>query len=65
LSCAKNARSRRDRAFFARFTPAANVTAEHYNETVTRLEKLPVLKDVGIELVGKPEMLEIHNLIKR
>jgi hypothetical protein len=26
---------------------------------------MPVLKDVGIELAGKPEMLEIHNIIKR
>jgi hypothetical protein len=26
---------------------------------------MPVLKDVGIELSGQPEMLEIHNIIKR
>ena len=26
---------------------------------------MPVLKDVGIELSGKPEMLEIYNVIKR
>jgi hypothetical protein len=26
---------------------------------------MPVLKDVGIELAGEPEMLEIHNTIKR
>jgi len=26
---------------------------------------MPVLKDVGIELAGEPEMLEIHNIIKR
>jgi hypothetical protein len=26
---------------------------------------MPVLKDVGIELKGEPEMLEIHNIIKR
>jgi hypothetical protein len=26
---------------------------------------MPVLKDVGIELTGKPEVLEIHNIIKR
>jgi hypothetical protein len=26
---------------------------------------MPVLKDVGIELSGKPEMLEIHNIIRR
>jgi hypothetical protein len=25
----------------------------------------PVLDDVGIELAGDPEMLEIHNIIKR
>jgi hypothetical protein len=26
---------------------------------------LPVLKDVGVELSGEPEMLEIHNIIQR
>jgi hypothetical protein len=26
---------------------------------------MPVLKDAGIELKGEPEMLEIHNIIKR
>ncbi len=26
---------------------------------------MPVLKDVGIELSGEPEMLEIYNIIKR
>jgi hypothetical protein len=26
---------------------------------------MPVLKDVGIELAGQPEMLEIHNIVKR
>jgi hypothetical protein len=26
---------------------------------------MPVLTDVGIELSGEPEMLEIHNIIKR
>jgi hypothetical protein len=26
---------------------------------------MPVLKDVGIELSGEPEMLQIHNIIKR
>jgi hypothetical protein len=26
---------------------------------------MPVLDDVGIELAGKPEMLEIHNIVKR
>jgi len=26
---------------------------------------MPVLKDVGIELSGKPEVLEIHNVLKR
>jgi hypothetical protein len=25
----------------------------------------PVLKDVGVELSGEPEMLQIHNIIKR
>src|SRR5438128_12250955 len=26
---------------------------------------MPLLKDLGIELSGEPEMLEIHNIIKR
>jgi hypothetical protein len=26
---------------------------------------MPVLKEVGIELSGEPEMLEIHNIVKR
>jgi hypothetical protein len=26
---------------------------------------MPVLKDVGIELSGEPEMLEVHNVITR
>jgi hypothetical protein len=26
---------------------------------------MPVLKDVGIELAGEPEVLEIHNVVKR
>jgi hypothetical protein len=26
---------------------------------------MPILKDVGIELSDKPEMLEIHNIIRR
>jgi len=26
---------------------------------------MPLLKDLGIELSGEPEMLEIHNVIKR
>ena len=26
---------------------------------------MPVLKDVGIELAGEPEMLEVYNIIKR
>src|SRR5215218_1677867 len=26
---------------------------------------MPVLKDVGIEFSGEPEVLEIHNIIKR
>jgi hypothetical protein len=26
---------------------------------------MPVLKDVGIELTGKPEVLEIHNMLTR
>ena len=94
----------RETKLLARFTPAANVTTEQYDETIRRLEKsgdwlpkgleyhvafrsdgkfqvseiwdsreqldafgerlMPVLKDVGIE-PGEPEMLEIHNIIKR
>lgn len=26
---------------------------------------MPVLSDVGVELAGEPEMLEIHNIIQR
>jgi hypothetical protein len=26
---------------------------------------MPLLKDLGIELAGEPEMLEIHNTVKR
>jgi hypothetical protein len=26
---------------------------------------MPVLKDVGVDLAGKPELLEIHNIIQR
>lgn len=26
---------------------------------------MPVLSDVGVELAGEPEVLEIHNIIKR
>jgi hypothetical protein len=26
---------------------------------------MPLLKDVGIELSGEPEVLEIHNVVKR
>jgi hypothetical protein len=26
---------------------------------------MPILADVGIELAGEPEMIEIHNIIKR
>jgi hypothetical protein len=36
---------------------------EQCDASVERL--MPVLKDVGIELSGEPEMLEIHNVIKR
>src|SRR3954451_20098440 len=38
-------------------------TREQFDAFGERL--MPVLKDVGIELSGKPEMLEIHNIIKR
>ena len=88
-----------------RFTPAAHVTTDQYDETVRRLEKsgdwlpdgleyhvafksngsfrvseiwdsreqfdafaerlMPVLKDVGIELSGEPELLETYNILKR
>ena len=36
---------------------------EQCDASVERL--MPVLKDVGIELSGEPEMLEIHNIVKR
>jgi hypothetical protein len=36
---------------------------EQCDAAVERL--MPVLKDVGIELSGEPEMLEIHNIVKR
>jgi hypothetical protein len=38
-------------------------TREQFDAFGERL--MPVLKDVGIELSGKPEMLEIYNIIKR
>jgi hypothetical protein len=36
---------------------------EQFDAFVERL--MPVLKDVGVELSGEPEMLEIHNIIQR
>ena len=36
---------------------------EEFDASGERL--MPILKDVGIELSGEPEMLEIHNIIKR
>jgi hypothetical protein len=36
---------------------------EHFDAFGERL--MPVLKDAGIELSGEPEMLEVHNIIKR
>jgi hypothetical protein len=38
-------------------------TREQFDAFGERL--MPVLKDVGIELTGEPEMLEIYNIIKR
>jgi hypothetical protein len=38
-------------------------TREQFDAFGERL--MPVLKDVGIELSSKPEMLEIYNIIKR
>jgi hypothetical protein len=38
-------------------------TREQFDAFGERL--MPVLKDVGIELSGDPEMLEIYNVIKR
>jgi hypothetical protein len=26
---------------------------------------MPILKDVGVELAGEPEMLDVHNIIQR
>jgi len=36
---------------------------EQFDAFAARL--MPLLKDEGIELSGEPEMLEIHNIIKR
>jgi hypothetical protein len=36
---------------------------EQFDAGVERL--MPVLTDVGIELEGQPEMLEVHNIIQR
>jgi hypothetical protein len=36
---------------------------EQFDAQAERL--MPVLKDVGIELSTEPEMLEIHNIVKR
>ena len=36
---------------------------EQFEESVKRL--MPVLSEVGIELSGEPEMLEVHNIIQR
>jgi hypothetical protein len=95
----------RSTKLLVRFTAAANVSTDQYDETLSRLEKagewppegldyhcafrsngnfrvsevwdsreqfdafgerlMPVLKDVGIELRGEPEMLQVHNIIKR
>jgi hypothetical protein len=95
----------RKQKVLARFTAAGNVSADQYDEAISRLEKsgdwlpdgleyhvafrsngnfrvsevwdsreqfdafgerlMPVLKDLGIELRGAPEMLEIHNIVKR
>ena len=38
-------------------------TREQFDAFGERL--MPVLKDAGIELSGEPEMLEVHNIIKR
>ncbi len=38
-------------------------TREQFDAFGERL--MPVLKDVGVELSGEPEMLEIYNIIKR
>ena len=36
---------------------------EQFDAGVVRL--MPILKDLGIELRSEPEMLEIHNIVKR
>ena len=45
------------------------ISPEKPDDTVSTTEKnaltFPVLSDVGIELSGKPEVLEIHNILKR
>lgn len=92
-------------SFLARFTPAAAVTTQQYDESIRRLEEsgdwppdgleyhvafgsegnfrvseiwdsreqleafgerlMPLLADIGVELAGPPELLEIHNIVKR
>ena len=42
---------------------ARSLHGEQFDAFGERL--MPVLKDVGVELSGEPEMLEIHNIIQR
>lgn len=95
----------RKQKLLVRFTVAASVSSDQYDECISRLEKsgdwlpegleyhvafrsngnfrvsevwdsreqfdafgerlMPLLKELGIELRGEPEMLEVHNVIKR
>jgi hypothetical protein len=95
----------RKQKLLVRFTTAANVNTDQYDETISRLEKsgdwppegleyhvafrsngnfrvsevwdsreqfdafgarlMPLLKELGIELRGEPEMLEVHNIVTR
>ena len=92
-------------SILVRFTGAASVTTQMYDDVIHRLEStgdfppegleyhvafessgsfrvsevwnsreqfekfgqrlMPILADVGIELAGEPEILEIYNIIKR
>ena len=92
-------------SILVRFTGAPNLTAEKYDETMTRIEAsgkfppdgldyhvafisggsfcvseiwdskeqfeafgqrlMPILTENGVELAGPPEIMEIHNIVKR
>jgi hypothetical protein len=56
--------------FHVAFTTNGNLRVSEIWNSRTQFDAfghklMPVLKDVGIELSDKPEMLEVHNLITR